>query len=111
MGLAFLVMFPMLYTDTSDTWRIKSAMARVHVGAAGMIAELYIACIATFCWGFLPEGMLKSAAFILATTSWILSLAFNLNALMRFDGYYILSAMHRTYLVNWRSIPFTPRLT
>jgi putative peptide zinc metalloprotease protein len=91
MGIAFLVMFPILYTDTSDTWRVKSAKARVHVGAAGMIMELYIACIATFCWGFLPDGILKSAAFILATTSWIMSLAINLNCLMRFDGYYILS--------------------
>lgn len=91
MGVALLVMFPILYTDTSDTWRIRSAMERVHVGAAGMIMELYIACIATFCWGFLPDGILKSAAFIMATTSWILSLAINSNILMRFDGYYIFS--------------------
>jgi putative peptide zinc metalloprotease protein len=91
MGVAFLVMFPLLYTDTSDTWRVKSARERVHVGAAGMMMELYIACIATFFWGFLPDGILKSAAFILATTSWIMSLVINLNCLMRFDGYYILS--------------------
>ncbi len=91
MGVALLVMFPILYTDTSDTWRVKSAAQRVHVGAAGMMMELYIACIATFFWGFLPDGILKSAAFILATTSWLMSLAINLNCLMRFDGYYILS--------------------
>lgn len=91
MGVALLVMFPILYTDTSDTWRIKSPYQRAHVGAAGMLTELYIACIATFCWGFLPDGILKSAAFIIATTSWILSLAINTNVLMRFDGYYILS--------------------
>lgn len=91
MGVAFLVMFPILYTDTSDTWRVKSARERIHVGAAGMAIEFYIACIATFFWGFLPDGIFKSAAFILATTSWIMSLAINLNCLMRFDGYYILS--------------------
>lgn len=91
MGIALLVMFPILYTDTSDTWRVKSARQRIHVGAAGMMMELYIACIATFCWAILPDGILKSAAFILATTSWILSLAINMNCLMRFDGYYILS--------------------
>jgi len=91
MGVAFLVMFPILYTDTSDTWKVKSALERAHVGAAGMIMELYIACIATFCWAFLPDGIFKSAAFIMATTSWILSLAINTNILMRFDGYYILS--------------------
>ncbi len=91
MGVAFLVMFPILYTDTSDTWKIKSPKERVHVGAAGMTIEFYVACIATFCWAFLPDGVLKSAAFLLATTSWIMSLAINLNFLMRFDGYYILS--------------------
>jgi len=91
MGVALIVMLPILYTDTSDTWRIKSAEGRVHVGAAGMVTELYVACIATFCWGFLPDGILKSAAFILATTSWVMSLVINLNCLMRFDGYYILS--------------------
>lgn len=91
MGVAFLVMFPILYTDTSDTWKVKSPYQRAHVGAAGMMTELYIACIATFCWGFLPDGIFKSAAFIMATTSWILSLAINTNVLMRFDGYYILS--------------------
>ncbi len=91
MGVALLVMFPILYTDTSDTWRIRSAVERMHVGVAGMTIELYIACIATFCWGFLPDGILKSAAFIMATTSWILSVAINSNILMRFDGYYIFS--------------------
>ena len=91
MGVALLVMFPILYTDTSDTWKVKSAIERAHVGAAGMIMELYIACIATFSWAFLPDGIFKSAAFIMATTSWILSLAINTNILMRFDGYYIFS--------------------
>jgi len=91
MGVALLVMFPILYTDTSDTWKVKSAMERAHVGASGMIMELYIACIATFSWAFLPDGIFKSAAFIMATTSWILSLAINTNILMRFDGYYIFS--------------------
>ena len=91
MGVALLVMFPILYTDTSDTWKVKSAIERAHVGAAGMIMEVYIACIATFSWAFLPDGIFKSAAFIMATTSWILSLAINTNILMRFDGYYIFS--------------------
>jgi putative peptide zinc metalloprotease protein len=61
------------------------------IGAAGMFAELYLAVIFTFLWSFLPDGMIRSAAFIIATTSWIMSLAINLNILMRFDGYYILS--------------------
>lgn len=91
MGIAVLVMLPVLYTDTTDAWRLNSRKQRLLIGAGGMGAELYLAVIFTFLWSFLPDGMVRSAAFIIATTSWIMSLAINLNILMRFDGYYILS--------------------
>ena len=91
MGIAFLVMFPVLYTDVTDAWRLKSRRQRLAIGAAGMIAELSLAATATFLWAFLPDGTAKSIAFVVATISWALSLVVNLNPLMRFDGYYLLS--------------------
>ena len=91
MGVCFLVMFPVLYTDTTDSWRLTSRRQRLFIGAGGMIVELHIALISTFLWSFLPDGILRSVAFIFATTSWTLSLAINTNVFMRFDGYYILS--------------------
>ncbi len=91
MGFALLVMFPVLYTDTSNVWRLTSRKQRLHIGFAGMLVELYIACIATCAWAFMPDGVLRSVAFVLATSSWILSLSVNLNFFMHFDGYYILS--------------------
>ncbi len=91
MGVAFLVMFPVLYTDTTDAWRLPSRQQRLVIGAAGMMAELTVACVATFLWIFIPEGTVRSAVFMLATVTWITSLAVNLNPFMRFDGYYLLS--------------------
>ena len=91
MGIAVLILLPVLYTDTTDAWRLNSRKQRLLIGVAGMFTELYLAIIFTFLWSFLPDGMMRSAAFIIATTSWIMSLAINLNILMRFDGYYILS--------------------
>ena len=91
MGVAFMVFFPVLYTDVSDSWRIRSRRQRLLVGAAGIIAELYIALSCTFLWSFLPDGSYRSAAFFLATTSWIWTLAINVNPFMKFDGYYLLS--------------------
>ncbi|MGH1419770.1 MAG: biotin/lipoyl-binding protein [Hyphomicrobiaceae bacterium] len=91
MGIAFLLMLPVLYTDVSDSWRLTSRRQKVLIDGAGIMVELSIAIIATFLWVFLPDGAGKSAAFVLATTSWILSLAVNLNPFMRFDGYYLLS--------------------
>lgn len=91
MGVAFLVLWPVLYTDASGAWRLTSRRQRLAIGAAGMGVELYLAAWATLAWSFLPDGMLRSAAFMLASTTWILTLAVNLNPLMRFDGYFLLS--------------------
>ena len=89
MGICFLVMFPVLYTDVTDAWRLKSRKQRLVIGGAGVTVELMLACLATFAWPFLAEGPAKSLAFSIATVGWVLSLAINLNPLMRFDGYYL----------------------
>lgn len=91
MGVALLVLWPVLYTDTSGAWTLKDKRRRLAIGGAGMAVELGLACWATLAWSFLPDGGWRSAAFTLATTSWVLTLLVNLNPLMRFDGYYLLS--------------------
>jgi putative peptide zinc metalloprotease protein len=50
-----------------------------------------LALLATFAWSFLPDGPVRSAAFLLATVTWTMTLLVNLNPFMRFDGYYLLS--------------------
>jgi putative peptide zinc metalloprotease protein len=37
----------------------------------------------------LPDGSLRSGVYVLASTTWIVTLAINLNPFMRFDGYYL----------------------
>ncbi len=91
MGICFMVLVPMLYSDVTDAWRLRSRRQRLAIGAAGLIAETGLASIATLLWAFLPEGPERSIAFAVATTSWVLSLGLNLNPLMRFDGYYLLA--------------------
>ncbi len=91
MGVAFLVMWPMPYTDTNETWRLTQHRKRMGVAMAGIATELVIAVWATLAWSFLPDGAVKSAAFFLATTSWVATLAINASPFMRFDGYFILS--------------------
>ncbi|MDX5297952.1 MAG: peptidase M50, partial [Gammaproteobacteria bacterium] len=90
MGIAFLVLWPVLYTDTSETWTLRSRRQRLCVGAAGMLAELAIAAWATLAWHLAPDGPLRTALFFLATTAWVMSLIVNLNPFMRFDGYFLL---------------------
>lgn len=89
MGVAFLVLWPVLYTDASDVWRLSSRRQRLLVSAAGMMTELAIAAYAILIWNFLEDGPIRSAVFLLATTTWVVSLLVNLNPFMRFDGYYL----------------------
>ena len=91
MGIAFMVMMPLLYTDTSSAWRLSRKSERMAVCAGGVAAELSLGAWAALLWSFLPEGLLKSAAFMLATTTWIMTLGINLSPFMRFDGYYLFS--------------------
>ncbi len=90
-GVAFMVGWPILFTDTSDAWKLPDRRTRLRIGIAGVSVELAIAVISLFLWSIAPEGTLKSALFLLSTTTWLLSIFVNFNPLMRFDGYYIVS--------------------
>jgi putative peptide zinc metalloprotease protein len=91
MGIAFVVTWPMAYTDTNDAWRLVDPRSRRQVASAGIVTELFIAAWATLAWGLLPDGPARSAVFVLATTSWVATIAINASPFMRFDGYFILS--------------------
>ena len=88
-GIAFMMMAPVLYTDVTDAWRLTDRRHRFAIDSAGVAVELALACIATFLWVFLPDGLMRQTVFMIATTSWIMSIGINLNPFMRFDGYYI----------------------
>ena len=91
MGVAFVVMWPMLYTDTGESWKLHSRHQRLAVSSAGILVELGLAGLATLGWALTDPGWLNTACLYLATTSWTLTLALNLSPFMRFDGYFILS--------------------
>ncbi len=91
MGLAFLVMWPVAYTDTNDVWKLPKREQRLAVAGAGILTELAIAAWATLAWAWLPEGGPKQIAFLLSTTTWVSTLIINGSPFMRFDGYFLLS--------------------
>lgn len=90
-GVAFLVLWPFLYTDTSETWKLADHRKQLVVACAGMAAELILAVFSTLLWALAPEGGARNVLFILASTTWVMTLAINLSPFMRFDGYFVLS--------------------
>lgn len=97
MGVAFLVLFPMAYTDTNEAWKLAGRKQRLAVASAGIVTELVIAVWATLAWALLPEGAPKAIAFLFATTTWVATLAINASPFLRFDGYFLLS--------DWLDLP------
>ncbi|MBU3581996.1 HlyD family efflux transporter periplasmic adaptor subunit [Polynucleobacter sp. AP-Capit-er-40B-B4] len=90
MGLAFLVMWPVAYTDVTESWKLDSHKKRLMIASAGIATELIIAAWSIFMWSVLPEGAFKSLFFFLGTTSIAGTLAINASPFMRFDGYFLL---------------------
>ena len=91
MGVAFLVMWPMLYTDTGESWKLQDRRKRFNIAAAGIVTELAIAGFATLAWSLTEDGALRSSLFFLATASWVITIGINASPFMRFDGYFLLS--------------------
>jgi putative peptide zinc metalloprotease protein len=103
MGVAFLVMFPMLYTDTGESWKLNNAKHRMQIASAGILTELALGGLCAFAWAISPDGALRNGLFFLATTSWVLTLLLNASPFMRFDGYFILSDLLRFPNLHQRS--------
>jgi len=91
LGVAFVVLLPMLYTDTGESWKLLTSRARLRIAAAGLTAELMLAAWATLAWALLPDGALRQAMLFLSTSAWLISVAVNASPFMRFDGYFLLA--------------------
>lgn len=90
-GVMLLLFAPTLYCDVSDAWRFSRRRERILVSAAGMLVELVLAALAVFVWRFSEPGAVNALALRLIGVCSLGTLLFNLNPLVRCDGYYILS--------------------
>ncbi len=91
MGVAFMLFFPVAYSDVTDAWRLRKRRERLQITLAGIEVELTVGALAMAGWGISQPGIFNSICFILSSTSLISTLLVNLNPAMRYDGYYILS--------------------
>lgn len=90
LGVAFLVFWPVLYTDTTLSWVLKSKQ-RMRIALAGIWIETYVTIIAALIWCNTDSLTIKTVCYMTITVNWIGSLLINVSPFMRFDGYYILS--------------------
>ncbi len=89
-GVMLFYFVPCFYCDVSDAWLLRSPRQRILISAAGMLAELGLAALATWIWWFSHPGPVQSICLAVMVTCSINTLLINGNPLMRFDGYFVL---------------------
>ena len=91
MGLMFLIFAPVPYVDASAASTFRSKHRRAIVGAAGMLAEVFLAALAMYVWVLVEPGVVRAIAFNVMLIAGVSTVIVNGNPLLRYDGYYILS--------------------
>lgn len=89
-GVMLLLFAPLPYVDASASWGFRRSMPRLLVGAAGVLAELAVAAVAAMVWAYSAPGVSGALAYNVMFAASVSTLVFNLNPLLRFDGYHML---------------------
>jgi multidrug resistance efflux pump len=121
--IGFLLMYfmPGFYCNVSDAWLFPEKSKRLWVTFAGAYFEIFLWALSTIVWRLTdPHSAINNAALVVMATSGIKTL-FNLNPLIKLDGYYLLSDYLEIPNLRWRAfaylkdrirarLGFTPRL-
>jgi putative peptide zinc metalloprotease protein len=94
-GIMLLIFTPLPYVDVTSSWSFRERRRRLIVGAAGMMFELAVAAAAAVVWSVTAPGLVNALAFNVMFLASVSTLLFNINPLLRFDGYYLMSDMMR----------------
>lgn len=88
----FLVLFtPLAYVDATDSWSFSKTHRRAIVTLGGVYFESIVGAFAVFVWALTEPSTLNTLAYQVMILSTITTALFNLNPLLRYDAYYLVS--------------------
>ena len=90
-GILFMLGTPLAFMDATGSWSLPNRWHRQAINMAGIYFELMISIVAAFVWVFVSNPMVSSIAHFALVISSITTIAFNVNPLMKYDGYFVLS--------------------
>jgi putative peptide zinc metalloprotease protein len=97
MGIMLLLFNPLPYVDASSSTAFPNKWHRILVGGAGMLVETGFAGIAAVIWAHSGAGTLHNLAYNAVIAASVVTIIFNANPLLRYDGYHMLS--------DWLELP------
>jgi len=92
MGLMLMYFTPSFYTDCTDMYLFDKSSSRLWTIIGGIWIELVLCALATFVWYFSPPGsFIGDLGYKTLLLTGVSGVFFNLNPLMKLDGYFVLS--------------------
>ena len=91
MGFMLIYFQPAFYCNISDAWLFPKKSHRLWVTAAGAFFELFVWAVATVVWRVVEPGTWVSGLALIVMATSAIKQFFNLNPLIKLDGYYLLS--------------------
>lgn len=89
MGVYLIAGNPCAFVDASAAWGIPNRMHRILVSLGGMYFESLVAIVAVLVWAFSTSPFLQSAAHHIVFMATAVTVLFNANPLMKYDGYFV----------------------
>lgn len=90
-GVMFVLGIPSPFVDVSSVWRRSHRGDRMLVTLAGVYLETFVAASAILVWSWSGDEATRQLCLATAFVAGVSTLVFNLNPLMRFDGYFALA--------------------
>ena len=104
-GFGFYLLSPVMFADVSDIWKLQKR-ERIIVNLSGIYVEIIIALFLTILY------LLTNYTPVLIVSSLIIfRIIINLNPLLRYDGYWILSDLTSTHNLRDTTIKMFKKLT
>jgi putative peptide zinc metalloprotease protein len=98
LGLLLLYFMPGMFCDVSDTYFFEKRWPRAATALAGTYVEMQVFVVATFVWLATPSDLLvHDISYRVMMFAGISGFIFNMNPLIKLDGYYV--------LMSWLDVP------
>lgn len=91
MGMFLVIFTPLAYVDASDSWTFSKTRRRAIVTLGGVYFESILGAMAVFVWATTEPSTLNTLAYQVMVLSTVTTALFNLNPLLRYDAYYLVS--------------------
>jgi len=111
MGFMLMYFGPCFFVDVSHSMLFENRWQRIWVAMGGIYFESFITIAAAVLWAVTPpEIYLNDLSYRVMMMGLLMGVVMNLNPLLKFDGYYVLSDLLQISQLREQALPYVRNL-